>query len=144
MSKPVLTLGLIVSLVIMTMITVNSVSGSADKNNATLTVLINRGKHLIDNALIALRNDSNEVIGVKYLEFPYNSTRDEIIRLFSNRTPVDVVMVLKLDGGGRQHPLLIFFLLTLPLPILEYHQQAAYMTHTLLNVLVVCWLIQCG
>jgi multiple sugar transport system substrate-binding protein len=93
MSKPVLTLGLIVSLVMMSMITVNSVSGSTDKNNVTLTVLINRGKHLIDNALSPLRNDSNEVIVMKYLEFPYNSTRDEIIRLISNRTPVDVVMV---------------------------------------------------
>jgi hypothetical protein len=63
MSKLVLTLGLIVSLVMMSMITVNSVSGSTDKNNVTLTILINRGKHLIDNALSTLRNDSNATVG---------------------------------------------------------------------------------
>lgn len=30
---------------------------------------------------------------MKYIEFPYNSTRSEIIRLLSNRTPVDIITV---------------------------------------------------
>ncbi len=30
---------------------------------------------------------------VKYQEFPYNSTRSEIIRLISNQTPMDIITV---------------------------------------------------
>ena len=93
MRRSILTLALVASLAIVSTISVNFVSASKDERNITLTILVNRGKILIDNALDVLRNETNAVIDVKYLEFPYNSTRDEIIRILSNRTPVDIIMV---------------------------------------------------
>ena len=93
MRRSILTLALVASLAIVSTISVNFVSASKDESNITLTILVNRGKILIDNALDVLRNETNAVIDVKYLEFPYNSTRDEIIRILSNRTPVDIIMV---------------------------------------------------
>jgi len=93
MRRSILTLALVASLAIVSTISGNFVSASKDESNITLTILVNRGKILIDNALDVLRNETNAVIDVKYLEFPYNSTRDEIIRILSNRTPVDIIMV---------------------------------------------------
>ena len=93
MWKAIITLCLAASLFIISMISVNFVSGSTNERNDTLTILVNRGRNLIDNALDALRNESHVGIDVKYLEFPYNSTRDEIIRMLSNRTPADIIVV---------------------------------------------------
>ena len=53
----------------------------------------NAGKALIDNAVEVLRNETDAVINVKYVEYPYNSTRNEIIRLIANQTPIDIITV---------------------------------------------------
>jgi multiple sugar transport system substrate-binding protein len=93
MSRLVLTLGFVASLVIISVPSVNFAFGSQVESNVTLTILLNGGKALIDNALDVLRNETDEVINVKYIEFPYNSTRSEIIRLLSNRTPIDIISI---------------------------------------------------
>ena len=93
MSRLVLTLGFVASLVIISVPSVNFSFGSQVESNVTLTILLNGGKALIDNALDVLRNETDEVISVKYIEFPYNSTRSEIIRLLSNRTPIDIITI---------------------------------------------------
>ncbi len=74
--------------------------GTQDESNVILTILFNQigtgpnaGKVLIDNALEVLRNETDSAIDVKYVEYPYNSTRSEIIRLISNQTPIDIVTV---------------------------------------------------
>jgi multiple sugar transport system substrate-binding protein len=95
----VLTISAVVtSLVIISVTSVNAVLGTQDESNVTLTILFtqigashNAGKVLIDNALEVLRNETDAEINVKYVEFPYDSTRNEIIRLLSNQTPIDII-----------------------------------------------------
>ena len=65
MRRSILTLALVASLAIVSTISVNFVSASKDESNITLTILVNRGKILIDNALDVLRNETNAVIDVK-------------------------------------------------------------------------------
>jgi multiple sugar transport system substrate-binding protein len=98
----VLTISVIItSLVTISVISVNTVLGTQDESNVTLTVLFNQivsspnaGKLLIDNALEVLRNETNATINVNYVEFRSdNSTRDEIIRLLSNQTPIDIITI---------------------------------------------------
>jgi multiple sugar transport system substrate-binding protein len=96
----VLTVGFVTSLVIISIISANVVLGTQDESNVILTILFNQigtgpnaGKVLIDNALEVLRNETDSAIDVKYVEYPYNSTRSEIIRLISNQTPIDIVTV---------------------------------------------------
>ena len=43
--------------------------------------------------LNVLKNETGAVINVKYIEYPYNSTRSETIRLISNQTPIDIITV---------------------------------------------------
>jgi len=74
MLRPVLTLGFVALLVIVPIIHTNFVFGIQNDSNITLTILLNRGRILIDNSLAVLRNETDTVINVKYLEFPYNST----------------------------------------------------------------------
>ena len=62
MRRSILTLALVASLAIVSTISVNFVSASKDESNITLTILVNRGKILIDNALDVLRNETNAVI----------------------------------------------------------------------------------
>lgn len=81
------------------MIFVGNVGGTEDDNEITLTVLFNEivtrpnaGKLLIDKALETLRNETDSKINVNYIEFKSdNSTRDEITRLLSNQTPIDII-----------------------------------------------------
>jgi multiple sugar transport system substrate-binding protein len=96
----VLMISVVTSLVIVSAISVNVVLGTQDENNVTLTILFNQigaspnaGKVLIDNAVEVLRNETDAVIYVKYVEYPYNSTRNEIIHLLSNQTPIDIITV---------------------------------------------------
>ena len=97
----VLTISLVTSLVLISVISVNVVLGKQDESNVTLTILFNKivsspnaGKLLIDNALNVLRNESNSTINVNYVEFQSdNSTRDKIIRLLSNQTPIDIITI---------------------------------------------------
>jgi ABC-type glycerol-3-phosphate transport system substrate-binding protein len=96
----VLTVGFVTSLVIISVLSANVVLGTQDESNVTLTILFNQigtgpnaGKVLIDNALEVLRNETDSAIDVKYVEYPYNSTRSEIIRLITNQTPIDIITV---------------------------------------------------
>ena len=89
----VLKVGFVPALVIISLTSVNFVFGTQGESNVTLTILLNRGRDLIDNAVDVLRNETDAVVNAKYLEFPSNSTRSEIIRLFSNQTPIDVITV---------------------------------------------------
>jgi multiple sugar transport system substrate-binding protein len=99
MSRPVLTAGF-VTLVIIFVFSVNFVFGTQDDNKTTLSILFNQlgthpnaGRVLIDHALDVLKNETGAVTNVKYLEYPYNSTRSEIMRLISNQTPIDIITV---------------------------------------------------
>jgi multiple sugar transport system substrate-binding protein len=91
----------VLSIIILFVICVNNVSGTQDDSEITLTILFNEivtspnaGKHLIDNALKVLENETDAAIKVNYVEFQSdNSTRDEIIRLLSNQTPIDIITV---------------------------------------------------
>ncbi|MGC2308408.1 MAG: extracellular solute-binding protein, partial [Nitrososphaeraceae archaeon] len=91
----------VLSIIILFVICVKNVSGTQDDSEITLTILFNEivtspnaGKHLIDNALEVLRNETDTAINVNYVEFHSdNSTRDEIIRLLSNQTPIDMITV---------------------------------------------------
>jgi multiple sugar transport system substrate-binding protein len=95
------TAGFVTSIVILFMIFVNDVGGTQDDKEITLTILFNEivtspnaGRLLIDNALEVLRNETGAVINVNYVEYPsVNSTRDEITRLLSNQTPIDIITV---------------------------------------------------
>jgi multiple sugar transport system substrate-binding protein len=101
MLRPIVTAGFVISIVTLFLIFVNDVEGTQDDNEITLTVLFNEivtnpnaGRLLIDNALETLRNETDAVINVKYVEFPsVNSTRDEITHLLSNQTPIDIITV---------------------------------------------------
>jgi multiple sugar transport system substrate-binding protein len=100
MSRLVLAVGFVTSLIIISVFSVNFVFGIHDDNKTTLSILFNQigthpnaGRVLIDNALDVLRNETGAVINVKYVEYPYNSTRSEIIRLLSNQTPIDIIAV---------------------------------------------------
>ena len=100
MSRPVLTAGFVTSLVIIFVFSFNTVSGTQDDNKTTLSILFNEigerpnaGRVLIDHALDVLKNETGAVLNVKYIEYPYNSTRNEIIRLISNQTPIDIITV---------------------------------------------------
>jgi multiple sugar transport system substrate-binding protein len=101
MSRPVLTAGFVTSLVIVFVFSVNFVFGTQDGDNkTTLSILFvqigthpNAGRVLIDHALDVVRNETGAVINVKYVEYPYNSTRSETIRLISNQTPIDIIAV---------------------------------------------------
>lgn len=94
----VVSAGFVISIVVLLMIFVEDVGGTQDEE-ITLTILFNEivtrpnaGKLLIDNALEILRNETDAEVNVNYLEFKSdNSTRDEIIRLLSNQTPIDIV-----------------------------------------------------
>ena len=94
----VVSAGFVISIVVLFMIFVEDVGGTQDEE-ITLTILFNEivtrpnaGKLLIDNALEILRNETDAEVNVNYLEFKSdNSTRDEIIRLLSNQTPIDIV-----------------------------------------------------
>jgi multiple sugar transport system substrate-binding protein len=94
----VVSAGFVISIVVLFMIFVEDVGGTQDEE-ITLTVLFNEivtrpnaGKLLIDNALEILRNETDAKVNVNYLEFKSdNSTRDEIIRLLSNQTPIDII-----------------------------------------------------
>jgi multiple sugar transport system substrate-binding protein len=96
---PVISAGFVISLVVLFMIFVENVGGAEDDNENTLTILFNEivtrpnaGKLLIDKALETLRNETDSKINVNYLEFKSNnSTRDEITRLLSNQTPIDII-----------------------------------------------------
>jgi multiple sugar transport system substrate-binding protein len=99
MSRPVLTAGY-VTLVIIFVFSVNYVFGTQDENKTTLSIIFNQlgthpnaGRVLIDRALDVLKNETGAVINVKYLEYPYNSTRSETMRLISNQTPIDIITV---------------------------------------------------
>jgi multiple sugar transport system substrate-binding protein len=89
----VLTVGFVAALVIISVTSVNLVFGTQGESNVTLTILLNRGRALIENAVDVSRNETDAVINVKYLEFPYNSSRSDIIRLLSNQTPIDIITV---------------------------------------------------
>jgi multiple sugar transport system substrate-binding protein len=100
MSRPVLTAGFVTSLAIIFVFSFNTVSGTQDDNKTTLSILFNQigqqpnaGRVLIDHALDVLKNETGAVINVKYIEYPYNSTRNETIRLISNQTPIDIITV---------------------------------------------------
>jgi multiple sugar transport system substrate-binding protein len=96
---PIISAGFVISLVVSLMIFVGNVGGTEDDNEITLTVLFNEivtrpnaGKLLIDKALETLRNETDSKINVNYIEFKSdNSTRDEITRLLSNQTPIDII-----------------------------------------------------
>jgi multiple sugar transport system substrate-binding protein len=96
---PIFSAGFVISLVVSLMIFVGNVGGTEDDNEITLTVLFNEivtrpnaGKLLIDKALETLRNETDSKINVNYIEFKSdNSTRDEITRLLSNQTPIDII-----------------------------------------------------
>jgi multiple sugar transport system substrate-binding protein len=96
---PVISAGFVISLVVLFMIFVENAGGTEDDNENTLTILFNEivtrpnaGKLLIDKALETLRNETDSKINVNYLEFKSNnSTRDEITRLLSNQTPIDII-----------------------------------------------------
>jgi multiple sugar transport system substrate-binding protein len=96
---PVVTAGFVISLVISFMILVENVGGTENDNEITLTILFNEivtrpnaGKLLIDRALETLRNETDSKINVNYIEFKSdNSTRDEITRLLSNQTSIDII-----------------------------------------------------
>ena len=91
----------VLSIIILFVICVKNVSGTQDDSEITLTILFNEivtspnaGKHLIDNAIKVLENETDAAIKVNYVEFQSdNSTRDEIIRLLSNQTPIDIITV---------------------------------------------------
>ncbi|HEY6404935.1 MAG TPA: extracellular solute-binding protein, partial [Nitrososphaeraceae archaeon] len=99
MPVPIVSAGFVISLVVSLMIFVGNVGGTEDDNEITLTVLFNEivtrpnaGKLLIDKALETLRNETDSKINVNYIEFKSdNSTRDEITRLLSNQTPIDII-----------------------------------------------------
>jgi multiple sugar transport system substrate-binding protein len=100
MSSPALAASFFTSLVIIFMLSANFVFGSQGDTKATLSILFNQigghpnaGRVLIDHALDVLKNGTDYVPNVKYQEFPYNSTRSEIIRLISNQTPIDIITV---------------------------------------------------
>src|SRR5918995_1607686 len=101
MSMLVVTVGSVISIVILFMIFVKDIDGTQDDTTITLTILFNHivtspnaGKVLIDNALEVLRNQTDVPINVKYIEFQSdNSTRDKITRLLSNQTPIDIITV---------------------------------------------------
>jgi multiple sugar transport system substrate-binding protein len=101
MLRLIVTAGFVISIVTLFLIFVKDVEGTQDDNEITLTVLFNEivtnpnaGRLLIDNALETLRNETDAVINVKYVEFPsVNSTRDEITHLLSNQTPIDIITV---------------------------------------------------
>jgi multiple sugar transport system substrate-binding protein len=94
----VVSAGFVISIVVLFMIFVEDVGGTQDEE-ITLTILFNEivtrpnaGKLLIDNALEILRNETDAEVNVNYLEFKSdNSTRDKIIRLLSNQTPIDII-----------------------------------------------------
>jgi multiple sugar transport system substrate-binding protein len=96
---PIVSAGFAISLVVSLMIFVENVGGTEDDNEITITVLFNEivtrpnaGKLLIDKALETLRNETDSKINVNYIEFKSdNSTRDEITRLLSNQTPIDII-----------------------------------------------------
>jgi multiple sugar transport system substrate-binding protein len=96
---PVVTAGFVISIVVLSMGFVKNVGGTEDDNEITLTILFNEivtrpnaGKPLIDKVLETLRNETDSKINVNYIEFKSdNSTRDEIIRLLSNQTPIDII-----------------------------------------------------
>ena len=83
----------VLAIIILFVTCVKSVSGTQEDSEITLTILFNEivtspnaGKHLIDNALKVLRNETDAAINVNYVEFQSdNSTRDQIIRLLSNQ-----------------------------------------------------------
>ncbi|MGA6989408.1 MAG: extracellular solute-binding protein [Nitrososphaeraceae archaeon] len=91
----------VLAIIILFVTCVKSVSGTQEDSEITLTILFNEivtspnaGKHLIDNALKVLRNETDAAINVNYVEFQSdNSTRDQIIRLLSNQTPIDIITV---------------------------------------------------
>ena len=91
----------VLSIIILSVICINNVIGTQGDDEITLTVLFNEivtspnaGKLLIDNALELLKSETNATINVKYVEFQSdNSTRDEMIRLLSNQTPIDIVTI---------------------------------------------------
>ena len=99
MPVPVVSAGFVISLLVLFMIFVENVGGTEDHNEITLTILFNEivtrpnaGKLLIDKALETLRNETDSKINVNYLEFKSNnSTRDEISRVLSNQTPIDII-----------------------------------------------------
>jgi multiple sugar transport system substrate-binding protein len=96
---PLVTAGFVISLVVLFMVFVKNAGGTEDDNEITLTILFNEivtrpnaGKLLVDAALETLRNETDSKINVKYLEFKSdNSTKDEITRLLSNQTPIDII-----------------------------------------------------
>ena len=100
MPIPVITPGFLILIVILFMIFVKDVNGTQD-DEITLTILFNEivtrpnaGRLLIDNALEVLKNETDTVINVKYVEYPsINSTREEITRLLSNQTSIDIITV---------------------------------------------------
>jgi multiple sugar transport system substrate-binding protein len=89
----------VLSIIILFVICIKNVSGTQGDDEITLTILFNEivtspnaGKLLIDNAVKVLENETGAAINVNYVEFQSdNSTRDEIIRLLSNQTPIDIV-----------------------------------------------------
>ena len=91
----------VLSIIILLVICIKSVSGAQDESEIALTVVFNEivtspnaGKLLIDNALKVLENETGAAINVNYVEFHSdNSTRDEIIRLLSNQTTIDIITV---------------------------------------------------
>ena len=100
MSRPVLAASFFTSLVIIFMLSANFVFGTQGDNKATLSILFNQigghpnaGRVLIDHALDVLKNETGALPNVKYQEFPYNSTKGEIISLISNQTPIDIITV---------------------------------------------------
>jgi len=100
MLRQVLTACFVTSLVIIFVFSVNFVFGTQDDNKTTLSILFiqigkhpNAGRVLIDHALDVLKNETGAVTNVKYLEYPYNLTRSETIRLISNQTPIDIITV---------------------------------------------------
>jgi hypothetical protein len=98
MLRQVLTACFVTSLVIIFVFSVNFVFGTQDDNKTTLSILFiqigkhpNAGRVLIDHALDVLNNETGAVTNVKYLEYPYNLTRNETIRLISNQSPIDII-----------------------------------------------------
>jgi multiple sugar transport system substrate-binding protein len=69
-----------------------------EEGNVTLTILFNEigtqpfvWKAFVDKALEVLGDQTNTSIEARYIEYPYNLTRKETIKLITNQTPIDII-----------------------------------------------------
>ncbi|HZD35510.1 MAG TPA: hypothetical protein VE130_09925, partial [Nitrososphaeraceae archaeon] len=102
MKNPLLiTAGFFILISLLIMISVKDLRGAQENDTITLKVLFNEivsspnaGRLLADRALEILRNETDAEINLQYEEFKSaNTTRDDIIQLISNQTPLDIITI---------------------------------------------------